>query len=70
LENEIDVEKVKIFGPSQALHSKIRGKYRYQIFLKIPKLEFYSVKNSVKRIIDENKFNVYISVDVQPRNLV
>jgi primosomal protein N' (replication factor Y) len=70
LENEINVEKVKIFGPSQALHSKIRGKYRYQIFLKIPKLEFYSVKNSVKRIIDENKFNVYISVDVQPRNLV
>jgi len=70
LEKEIDVENVKIFGPSQALHSKIRGKYRYQIFLKVPKIEFNSVKNSVKRIIDENKFNVYISVDVQPRNLV
>lgn len=70
LEKEIDVQKIKIFGPSQALHSKIRGKYRYQIFLKVPKEEFNLAKNSVKRIIDDNKFNVYISVDVQPRNLV
>jgi primosomal protein N' (replication factor Y) len=70
LEKEIDSKSVKIFGPSQALHSKIRGKYRYQIFLKVSKTEFGSVKNSVKKIIDENKFNVYISVDVQPRNLV
>jgi len=70
LEKEIDLSSVKIFGPSQALHSKIRGKYRYQIFLKVEKTKFNLVKKSVKKIIDENKFNVYISVDVQPRDLV
>jgi len=70
LEKMINLKSVKTFGPSKALHSKIRGKYRYQIFLKIPKDEFKGVKNSVKKIIDENKFNVFISVDVQPRNLV
>ena len=70
LEKEINSETIKIFGPSKALHSKIRGKYRYQIFLKISKGEFNSIKASVKKIIDKEKFDVYISVDVQPRNLV
>jgi primosomal protein N' (replication factor Y) len=70
IEKEINLEKVKVFGPNKALHSKIRGKYRYQIFFKIMDNEYNNVKESIKNIIDGNEFKVYITVDVKPRNLV
>ena len=70
IDKEIDLNKVKVFGPNKALHSKIRGKYRYQIFFKIFDNEFNNVKNNIKQIIDKNNFKVYISVDVKPSNLV
>lgn len=70
IESEINLNKVKIFGPNKALHSKIRGKYRYQIFFKIMDEEYSDVKKCIKDIISDNEFKVYISVDAKPRSLV
>lgn len=70
LRNKIANENVQFFGPHPALHGKIRNRYRYQIFLKFSKQELNTIKNVIDEVINNYNFDIYISVDVCPRNLV
>ncbi|MGM0378249.1 MAG: primosomal protein N' [Bacillota bacterium] len=67
--DEID-ENVESYGINEALHNKLRGKYRYQLFFKLKDSQYKRVKESIEKIISKNKYKMYISVDLQPRNLV
>ena len=63
-------ENVDSYGINEALHNKLRGKYRYQLFFKLKENQYKKVKSSIEKVILENKYKMYISVDLQPRNLV
>lgn len=47
LENELIDKNIQVMGPSTAFLSKIAGKYRWQIILKIPNTKF-SIPNEIK----------------------
>lgn len=72
LEKRLQPLDCEIFGPNPALFSRIKGKYRYQIFIKSKKIEYFKIKDIIKEEVDEFKFkdNVYLSIDVKPRNLI
>lgn len=68
---EIEYEKVELYGPMKSLVYKVKGRYRYNVFIKGDRREIneYKIflKNKLKKI--ENK-KYRIVVDVDPINLI
>lgn len=64
-------KRCEIYGPSQAMHSKIKNRYRWQIIIKAPDLE------GIKEILRETRLEllkgrlkgISIIADVDPYNL-
>ena len=60
-----------VYGPSQAMHSKIKNKYRWQIIIKAPDLDGIKdiVKETRMELLKSRLKGISIIVDVDPVNL-
>lgn len=66
------VKGFEVYGPSPALHSKIKGRYRWQIIIKANNMDI--IKEEIKKIrlkvMRKLSKGVNIVVDVDPYNLI
>lgn len=70
-EDEIDEEKLEIYGPFQAPIYKIKKRYRYQIFIKGKRKEINEFKEKLKKTsIEFSEKEIRITIDIDPINLM
>ncbi len=62
-------EEVKVLGPAFAARSKIAGRYRSQILLKVPRREHARARQAVRAIFSDDALLRATTVDVDPVNL-
>ncbi len=64
-------KKYEIYGPSQAMHSKIKNKYRWQVIVKAPDLDEIkeAVREAKMELLKSQLKGISIITDVDPVNL-
>jgi primosomal protein N' (replication factor Y) len=62
-------EDVKVLGPAFAVRSKIAGRYRSQILLKLPRREHARARAAIRVMLNEDELLRSTSVDVDPMSL-
>jgi primosomal protein N' len=62
-------EEVKVLGPAFAVRSKIAGRYRSQILLKLPRREHGRARAALRGMLKDEELLRSTVVDVDPMNL-
>jgi primosomal protein N' len=62
-------EDVKVLGPAFAMRSKIAGRYRSQILLKLPRREHPRARAAIRAMLKDEDLLRSTVVDVDPMTL-
>jgi len=70
--NKYSDRALEIFGPGPAVHSRIKGKYRWQIIIKCSQMEIIreDIKNVWLDIMRSMKKDISIIIDIDPYSLM
>ena len=63
------VEGVRILGPAFAVRSKVAGRYRCQILIKLPRREHARLRNWLRGLMKDETLARTMLVDVDPMTL-